>query len=164
MVNELFVGIDVGVSGALACINKEREVLSVADMPIELKKNKRKRVDGLGLNAWLGGVVEEYAPCKIVCVVEQVGAMPRDGAASAFTFGESLGVIRGVLACHLFRTEFVTPVKWKRAFNMLGTDKGYSCTVAKQQLPACYEHVKFKKDHGKADALLMALYGLNHYA
>jgi hypothetical protein len=36
--------------------------------------------------------------------------------------------------------------------------------VAKQQLPACYEYVKFKKDHGKADALLMALYGLEHYA
>ena len=161
-VMEIFIGIDVGVSGALAAINKDGDILALCDMPTELKKNKKKRVDGRELNSWVNSVVDFCAPCKVVAVVEAVASMPRDGSASAFAFGDSLGVIRGVLACHLFRTEFVTPVSWKRHHKMLGTDKDYSRTVAKLRLPSAV--LPLKKDHGKADALLMAVYALDKFS
>lgn len=157
----IYIGVDVGVSGALAAIDGEGNILSLEDMPTELKKNKRKRVDGRALNDWVHKVVSENVPCKVLCVVEAVASMPRDGSASAFSFGDSLGVIRGVMCCHLFRTEFVTPVVWKRHHKMLGTDKDYARTVAKNRLPTA--KLPFKKDHGKADALLMAIYGMEKW-
>ena len=76
-VMEIFIGIDVGVSGALAAINKDGDILALCDMPTELKKNKKKRVDGRELNSWVNSVVDFCAPCKVVAVVEAVASMPR---------------------------------------------------------------------------------------
>lgn len=165
-VNQVYLGIDPGVSGALAAFKVSGEtsqffeVIHVEDMPVEVTSTKRKRVSPHGVNLWIEHVIEMTAPCAIHLTVEAVHARPNDSTSGAFTFGDSFGVLRGVLACKLFPYCFVSPMKWKRKFNLIGTDKDYSRTVASQYFDS--ESFKRKKDHNRADALLIGLYGMNN--
>ena len=47
-------------------------------------------------------------------VVEQVGAMPKQGVASTWKFGFACGVINGVLISNGVPVHYVTPPVWKR--------------------------------------------------
>jgi len=161
---KLFIGIDPGVSGALAAVrvNDEDEstsfyqLVEAIDMPFETTKT-RKRVSPHAVNLWIEHVIELCAPCKVFLTCEAVHSMPRDGAMGAFSFGDAFGVVRGVLCTKLFQYEYVSPQKWKRYFGLTGADKDYSRTIALQRINNA--ELKFKKDHNKAEAMLLAVYG-----
>ena len=94
-----------------------------------------------------------------VAYIEQVHSMPRDGVTSAFGFGRSTGVIETALAAYKVPTVMLTPQKWKRAAGLIKKDKDASRNLAMQLYPELSNKLARKKDHGRADALLIAHFG-----
>lgn len=149
------IGIDPGASGAVAIMASDGTLIEVWDMPVVqvmAGKTAKNRVSPEMLAAELRNWDDAVA------YVEQVSAMPGQGVSSMFAFGESLGIIRGVLAglsipCHL-----VPPARWKRA---LGVNAGKDgCRAKAAQLwPAQAGEFRRVKDDGRAEAALIAHWG-----
>jgi crossover junction endodeoxyribonuclease RuvC len=157
------LGIDPGLSGALAVVRDGR-LLSIHDMPAEpvggLGTVKR-RVAGAEL-AWLLRHLRGESD-DLAAVVERVGAMPGQGVASTFSLGDTSGAIRGVLQSVGLRVEYVTPAAWKRAL-AVPADKGGARTIALARWPEQAEQFRRVKDHNRAEAALIALYGWERFA
>ena len=52
-----------------------------------------------------------------VCCLEKVGAMPKQGVSSTFSFGKAAGFIEGVLQTCDISYQLVPPQKWKKEFS-----------------------------------------------
>lgn len=90
--------------------------------------------------------------------IEQVQAMPGEGAGTGFKFGYGCGAIRGIIAAQLRPVTMVTPAVWKPPMG-LNRDKDYSRARAIELWPSHHADFKFKKDADKAEASLIAYYG-----
>jgi crossover junction endodeoxyribonuclease RuvC len=84
--------------------------------------------------------------------------MPGQGVSSTFKFGVAYGVAQGVIASARIPVYFVSPGKWKRHFG-LSADKEEARKRALHRWPGRAELFSRKKDHGRAEAALLALYG-----
>lgn len=149
------IGVDPGITGAIAIISG-RDVV-VHDMPTAITGKTRKRSEILP--GQLRMILDSYNPEECVCYVEQVGAMPGQGVSSMFGFGTSFGIILGLMAGLRIRTEMVTPQAWKKHHGLIGTDKDAARALASRLFPGA--SLARKKDVGRADALLIAAYGAN---
>jgi crossover junction endodeoxyribonuclease RuvC len=152
----LIVGIDPGLSGAIAFVN-DGELLSVADLPlveVQHGKGSRKELSPALLHDML--IHTDFRIGK--AIVEHVGASPQMGSVSAFRFGENFGAILAVLACCGIRTELVRPAAWKKAM-ALGPDKALSRAMAIKLWPMQSEYFARVKDDGRAEAALLAEFG-----
>lgn len=142
------LGVDCGVTGALAFYWPQHpERVLVEDMPVV-----GKEVDA----AQLADVIARIGPD--VAVVEKVHAMPKNGSVAAFSQGCTYTAVRVVLALAEVRTHLVTPASWKK-FHRLGPDKDASRELAKRMFPAVSGQFNRVKDHNRAEASLIALYG-----
>ena len=161
------VGIDPGQTGALVLMNDDQEIQMMFDMPVEtystIKGGKRKgkgkhRVDAYVLGQWLAGWREDALANdqRLLVNVEQVNAMPGQGVTSMFSFGDSFGVIRGVVGALELPVAYVTPQQWKKEAGLLNKDKDCARTLAKQLYPK--EELHLKKHIGRADAIHIARY------
>ncbi|MFO7582931.1 hypothetical protein [Guyparkeria sp.] len=153
----MILGIDPGLTGALALIDPTGAPLIVEDLPTVQRGHGRGRVrrelDGAGLSHLLG----VHAPEITLALVEQVASRPGQGVASVFSLGHSLGCIHGVLSALAIPWEPVTPTAWKRAAG-LGKDKEAARAAAARLFPRIPLHRK--RDHNQAEALLIARHGL----
>ena len=149
-------GIDPGISGAI-CVLKEGKILEVYEMPtmIDGKKNKRQVNGAEVTNIFLKELNKENA-AKVV--VEHVTAMPGQGVTSMFNFGQSFGVLKGICAALKLPIYFVRPVKWKKHFNLIKTNKDASRTKVIEIFPYISSKISRKKDSNKADSILIAKY------
>ena len=152
----IIFGIDPGVSGAI-CVLKEGKILEVYEMPtmIDGKKNKRQVNGAEVTNIFLKDLNNEY---KAKVVVEHVTAMPGQGVTSMFNFGQSFGVLKGICAALKLPIYFVRPVKWKKHFNLIKTNKDASRTKVIEIFPYISSKISRKKDSNKADSILIAKY------
>ena len=152
---EVIVGIDPGVSGAI-CILRNGKVTMTCDMPIMVDGTKSKRqVNAAELaNILINEKIGEHD--KII--LESVSAMPGQGVTGMFSFGQSFGVIKGVCAALKLPLHLVRPVKWKKHFNLLNSEKDASRTKVIEMYPYISSEVSKKKDANKADAILIAKY------
>jgi len=152
----IIIGIDPGVSGAI-CVLKEGKILEVYEMPtmIDGKKNKRQVNGAEVTNIFLK---ESNNEDKIKVVVEHVTAMPGQGVTSMFNFGQSFGVLKGICAALKLPIYFVRPVKWKKHFNLIKTNKEASRTKVIEIFPYISSKISRKKDSNKADSILIAKY------
>jgi hypothetical protein len=115
----IVIGIDPGLTGALAIYDPAEDSLAVHDMPtLTLPKGKGKRTE-LDLTA-LAHLFDGLAPQPSVAFVEQVSASPQMGVTSAFSFGGSYLAVRMACAAHFIRTELVPPQVWKRVLKVQG--------------------------------------------
>lgn len=147
------IGIDPGLSGAIAYLDEDK-IVSIDDMPISAKTSgKGNQVNAAVLSQMLSNKLIDEA------IVERVHAMPGQGVTSVFGFGRSLGVIEGILAAHSIPVKWVTPQKWKKLCGLIGKDKDASRTLCIEKYPNNMELFKRKKDNGRADAVLIGLYG-----
>ena len=164
----VILGIDPGVSGAI-CVLKEGKVIEIYEMPtmIDGKKNKRQVNGAEVTNIFLKELnsLEQHEKStdykledKARVVVEQVSAMPGQGVTSMFNFGQSFGVIKGVCAALKLPIYFVRPVKWKKHFNLIKTNKDASRTKVIEIFPHISSKISKKKDSNKADSILIAKY------
>jgi crossover junction endodeoxyribonuclease RuvC len=156
----VFVGIDPGVSGAVAFLDQDGDLIEVLDMPTMLMSatSKKQQVNAYELSKLFDvGIDYSGTVPEITAYVERVSSMPGQGVASMFNFGVSFGIIQGVLAGLSIPMQLVTPVKWKRHHGLQGADKDYARTKAQNLYPVA--PLGRKKDIGRADALLIARYG-----
>jgi hypothetical protein len=85
--------------------------------------------------------------------------MPRQGASSGFKYGRSVGAIEAAIALCEIPLEIVEPAVWKRAFRLPGKDKEAARQRALDLFPAAHALLARKRDHGRAESLLLAHYG-----
>lgn len=138
------LGIDPGLSGAAAFyFPAAPDRVAVYDMPVVAKS-----IDA----ASLARRIEQMRPD--LAIVENVGARPGQGVSSMFRFGVAHGAVLGALAALNVPTHLVSPTSWKRHFK-LDSDKEAARALAIRLWPAC-DHFGRKKDHGRAEAALIA--------
>ena len=151
-----YLGIDPGIHGALAVLDKDADIVDIFDMPtLEFVsgKSKKQRVNPQG-------IVSEMALFKdrdIQGIIEQVNAMPGQGVTSMFSFGRSLGVLEGALAGLYIPYVHVTPTVWKKKMQVNSSKDG-ARELAMRTWPHKADLFKRKKDDGRAEAALLALY------
>ena len=149
------LGVDVGLTGAVAvvelCANGPH-VIAVTDMPV-VGVGARRRVDAIALQEWLLKTGPNHA------IVEAAQAFPRQGVSSVYRYARAVGAAEGVIAACGISIEYVSPAQWKRAFH-LSADKEASRALAIARFPGAHEFFQRKRDHGAAEACLLALYGL----
>lgn len=146
-----FLAVDPGLTGALACYDDELTALVLQDMPVAPrdKHGTHREI----LESQLVAMVRALAPDE--AVVERVHALPKQGVTSTFNFGVGYGVIKGILAALEIPTSFLTPQEWRRVARVHG-DKGASRIRASQLYPNKAALFSRSKDHGRADAALIA--------
>lgn len=147
------LGVDPGLTGAMAFYLPDSDTVQCFDMPVHEIKNK-KRLDLIQM----AGLIHLHGPVTLA-VIEDVNAMPRQGVASTFNFGYAAGAVAGAIAACGIRHEFVRPAHWKSYYG-LTRDKDLSRRKASQRWPLDAEQWARKKDDGRAEAALLALYGL----
>lgn len=148
----LYLGIDPGLSGAIALVSGDGRLVMVNDMSLTPRGNGRVKheVDAAGLAHLLRPRLQQIAHG----IVELVGAMPGQGVASMFSMGHSFGTATAVLACLGIGFELLPAAKWKRLAELPG-DKALVLAAARRLWPDA--PLTRVKDHGRAEALYLAL-------
>ena len=152
----IIIGIDPGISGSI-CFFEDGKVTDIVEMPnmADGKKNKRQ-VNGAQIYNEISSRIKNFNKEDIKVVIEQVSAMPGQGVTSMFNFGQSFGVLKGICSAMQLSTYFIRPVKWKKYFNLINSEKDASRTKAIQIFPYISSKLSKKKDVNKADAILLA--------
>lgn len=151
MNNTCVVGIDPGASGALAFLFAEHSnTVSAEDMPL---------ADGKVCAATLAERLRIMKPD--VAFLEYAASRPGQGAPATFNFGVSFGVAKAVVLALGIPLHIVTPKVWKGHFGLKGPDKEKSRALALQTWPSRAELFARKKDENRAEAALIALYGMH---
>src|SRR5579883_2085242 len=135
MTFRLTIGVDPGCGGALAFV-ADGVAIALHDMPVMPRKAGGMQVNAAELAALLRGTFHAHAGAYIVAVLEAVSAMPGQGVSSMFRFGESYGVVRGVLGTLGIGIVPALPQVWKRRMGLTGADKDVARTVAIERFPA----------------------------
>ena len=154
----LIIGIDPGITGSI-CFFEDGKILDVVEMPTmtEGKKNK-KQVNGSQIYNEIIKRIEKIDKIDIKVIIEQVSAMPGQGVTSMFNFGQSYGILKGICSAMQLSMHLVRPVKWKKYFNLINSEKDASRTKAIEVFPYFSSNLAKKKDSNKADAILIASY------
>jgi crossover junction endodeoxyribonuclease RuvC len=148
------LGVDPGIHGGLAIVEildgATPVLLDAADIPTIGIKAK-ERVDAAALCAFIVKHAPQHA------FVERAQAMPRQGASSGFKYGRAVGSIESVITCCDVPLTIVEPSVWKRAHGLRGSEKEASRQRALQVFPSAHALLARRKDHGRAEAALIAL-------
>jgi crossover junction endodeoxyribonuclease RuvC len=98
-----------------------------------------------------------------VAIVEKVHAFPKQGVSSSFKFGRAFGAIHGVIAAKGIPVRPAIPFVWKRHHQISGSDKNRSRVVATQLYPMLAKDLSRVRDHGRAEALLIARWHVDKF-
>ena len=154
--SHLILGVDPGLSGALALYDPvTRKLEVVIDMPTRPKPRHETKRE-IDTNA-LAYFLDTHALQIRVAIIEDVHSMPDQGVASTFTFGKATGIILGACAAFYIPTMMVAPATWKSMMRVTH-DKATSLAKAKALFPDATDFER-KKDDGRAEATLLAVYG-----
>ena len=144
----VIIGIDPGFNkGAVALVNGS--FAEVHDLPV---------IEGFGpdvhaLADLLSGDGITHA------FVERVGPMPKQGVSSVWKFAQAVGAIHAAVALSGVPMTLVTPQAWKKHHKLMA-DKEAARQRALQLFPALAAHLALKKHADRAEALLIAQFGL----
>jgi hypothetical protein len=154
-----YIGIDPGVSGAIAAILEDGSV-RFFDMPVCKVKSGKGAKSEYDASA-LASILQLHGMyCRTHATIERQQSMPGQGVASTFKTGFGFGLLVGALAGLKLPYTVVSAVTWKRRMmDGMGKEKGASILRAKQLFPQAASELHLKKHHGRADALLIAAYG-----
>ena len=117
-----------------------------------------------------GATIDEHALARLIdarardvdfAILERQWARPTDGGPQGFKLGVNYGLLRMLLASNFIPYATVTPQAWK-SFMRLNRDKDVSRATATRILPHDAHQWARKKDEGRAEATLIALYGHSH--
>lgn len=149
----MIVGIDPGFSGAIAMIDSQGAIVELFDMPI-LMVGKRRELDEVVINSFFASQDIKHI------YIEKAQSMPAQGVASTFRYGASYGILRGICVGQGIPYTLVHPKTWKKE-TMRDMQKGKEASIVRVgQLYPAFKLTR-KKDHGKADSILLALFGLH---
>lgn len=155
----VYVGIDPGLHGAVAAVDRFSAFRGVWDAPTTIvKRGKKSRtVYEAPLMVHILRSLQEKYEVQLVGM-ERVNAMPGQGVTSMFSMGHGFGLWEGIISALGLPLELTVPQVWKK--KMLaggkGDDKQASIVRAMQLFPAAAPLLARKKDDGRAEALLIA--------
>jgi len=155
------IGIDPGVTGALAVVGDEHYPggANVWDLPVA-SIGTTKQIDPRELTE----VLALIGPVDLV-VIEDNRANGVNGSKANFSMGLSLGIIHGVVAALDRPVLRVKPAQWQTFHGLTGptldskSRKDMHRMRAIEKWPSAREDLKRAMDHNRADALLIAEYG-----
>jgi crossover junction endodeoxyribonuclease RuvC len=169
MDNRLSIGIDPGLSGAIVAIFGKKEVIECYDMPvIDMGKGHKRQIQPSQLSGifYSLSILSRADGWVAKCWLERQQAMPKQGVSSMFNLGRCYGMIEGILVALDLDYEIVRPHTWQKVGYRgmpIGVKKKRSLYAAAQHFP----QLELKKPRGRkptldgrADAALIALYGL----
>lgn len=166
----LVIGVDPGVSGAIAFLSSDGQLLAVEDMPVDVTqvgKHSRSRVNFHRLAALLAGAAGAQAFAELPTFRPMKKRDPKTGEVvptamgvmGAGAFGISYGLTAGALMAAGCALTEVAPGVWGRAIGLKG-GKDDSRRMAANLFPAQAGLFARKKDDGRSDAVLIGWYGL----
>ena len=150
----MYIGIDPGLSGAVAVLAADGALLAVHDTPTLLLHGARGTKQEYDLPG-MADLLRPYAGPGAHVVLEESQAMPGQGTRSMFTIGLGFGVWLGMLGALGLAHTRIRPHVWKRSLGLSG-DKEQARLRAMQLFPTA--DLRLKKHHGRAEALLLAYY------
>ncbi|XP_030458526.1 Holliday junction resolvase MOC1, chloroplastic-like [Syzygium oleosum] len=157
------IGIDPDLSGALALLKPDEsgfsaQVFDCPAVPVLVGKRTRRRLDPKSIVQLLRSL---DAPIGTKAYIEQSIPFPNDGKQGWWSGGFGYGLWIGTLVSSGFSVVPVASSLWKNVFELSGSGstKDDSRRVASSLFPSLDDQLKRKKDHGRAEALLIAAYG-----
>lgn len=159
MTMRLTFGVDPGLTGALATLI-DGEPGPVLDMPT-VEVDGWGEVDARSVVVFIRELRAAHPGAYVSACIEKVGARPGDGGTSAFRFGQTAGKLQAILEVLGIPATRVVPAQWKRSFSLLRQDKDAARLLAIARFPSAQKVLSRKKDNGRADALLIALWHEN---
>ncbi|XP_022890724.1 Holliday junction resolvase MOC1, chloroplastic-like isoform X1 [Olea europaea var. sylvestris] len=154
------MGIDPDISGALALLkpNDSPQVFDSPHLKVLIGKGVRKRLDAKSIVQ----LIQSFnAPIGTTAYIEQSRPYPQDGKQGWWSGGFGYGLWIGILVASGFSVVPVPSLLWKNEFKLAGnrSSKDDSRELASILFPSLSSLLKRKKDHGRAEALLIAAYG-----
>lgn len=150
----IIAGIDPGKGGALAIDFGDR--VETFDVPTGKVNGKDRPLWTEWNTSW--SMALAFAEPQLI-VIENVGAMTKQGVTSMFNFGRVLGFVHAIAAASGTRIEFVTPAVWKPKLGLANSGKDASREKFRSLWPQDAPQVARVKDDGRAEAALLAHYG-----
>jgi crossover junction endodeoxyribonuclease RuvC len=149
------LGVDCGVHGGLAILEindtAAPQMLAAIDVPT-VGVGAKERVNPIALQEWL----LQYGPAQ--AFVERAQAMPGQGSSSGFKYGRAVGAIETTITLCGISTEIIEASAWKRFFHLHAGDKEGARQLALQRFPSAHALLARRKDHNRAEAMLIALF------
>lgn len=146
------MGIDPGFSGALAVLDENLRIEFVMDMPI-IMVGKKRELD----EAKLATIFSRWRLRPMSIGLEKSQTMPKQGIVSTGRYMASYGFLRGLCVGNGIPYHLIQPQSWKKAMMPdMGREKGASIQKVTQLYPDL--SLTRVKDHGIADAVLIARY------
>lgn len=162
----LCIGVDPGVSGAIAAtapgFAESYDVPTITTSRSGKTKAGNPRKKRQFNECAMVRIFESFKQLaaekgyEIRALLEDVHSMPKDSKPGAFSFGESKGIIRGMLAMAKISYTMVSPATWRPAMVGRGADKAAAVVLAQRLFPEV--DLSKVKDHNRAEALLLADY------
>lgn len=160
MTLRVVIGIDPGLSGAIAAL-ADGEPLAIVDMPT-MRIDGHNEVCAKSLAASLRHLRAQHPGAYFLAVLEKVNGRAGWGATQGFRFGAGFGKVKAVLeTLGIDYREVQAPV-WKRHYGLKGGDKDGSRGLAAARFPGMADAFERKKDDGRAEAILIALWAQSH--
>ena len=158
MRTEVWIGVDVGVTGAVAILPQGGSTLLYDTPTLRRRVNRKQRtVYDPAEMLYILQPFERVAARVEVCI-EHLHANGQNGSLSNFSEGLGVGYWHmAVVACG-FRLRWVSPPVWKRFYGLIGCDKEASRQEAIHRFNASASALTKKRHHGRAEALLLAHY------
>lgn len=144
-----FIGIDPGVSGAVAWL-RPGHAPRAFKIPVQ-KLGPSNVVDGRKLHMLL--MDPDSEPEQIVVTIERVHAMPKQGVSSTFTFGAAFGAALALAEATATRVHILRPDQWRP---MVGLNKSSTKDEALAMVSRMWADLDIGKNHNMAEALLLA--------
>lgn len=157
---KIYIGIDVGINGAIAVLQDGKIIEKILMPIIEIKKSR----NDYDLNS-LVSFFKKYNPSNSVVVIEQMRALPLLGGVQSLNLGKGFGYLVGMVSALGYPYHVVSPRTWQSVM-LSDVDKTNtkiaSVLIANRLFPN--ENFKptarSKKDHhGLTDAVLLGKYG-----
>ena len=143
-----YIGIDPGVTGAIAMIDGDGLLLCLDDLPMV----KMPGGTVLDIHSFVD-LLERYPKADTSWSVERQNPRPVQGVSSAFRTGRGFGSLSAMLDLINVSWSLVNPNIWKKAMGVT-QDKTSSLLQARRLWPQA--DLGRMKDHNRAEALLIA--------
>ncbi len=168
-----FIGVDLGLQGAMSLLNDSKELIACEPMPIievMVGKKMRNQYDISSINAIIKAWMSDYNIVKIG--FERLRAIPGQASQVAFSMGGGTMLFKTLATVHKIPFVEIEARSWqKKIFGDLGvqynskTTKQASIQAAKQLFPGyCFKRTERCKvaSSDMTDSALIGLYILSN--
>ncbi len=167
------IGIDPGLSGAIAVLMDNCKNIRVFCMPVKRqpwsKPRKNKTFQQMVDIEELMIELKIFSPSETIINIETVTGMPTDGAHRAFIFGGAFYSVLTLLNIMGFKVNYIAPATWKAKVGLTLADKEDSRQLVLRLFPDIEGITPVRKTkiktgltkamcQGRAEAVLIGLY------